>query len=254
MDSSPLRGPRTRSRAGAVRRPFLTARWERLLLLNYPCDAALLRPLVPAGTTLDTWEGSSWVSLVGFLFLDTRLRGLPIPWHRDFEEVNLRFYVRRTVNGEVRRGVVFVKELVPRRAIAWVARHLYNEPYEAVSMTHRVERVAGGESLSYGWQYRGERYAMEARTDGRPAPSPPGSAVEFITEHYWGYTAQPDGGTIEYRVDHPRWRVWDARAVRLSGAWTALYGPELGGVLSRRPATAFVAEGSAVQVFRGRRI
>ena len=121
-------------------RPFLTARWESLLLLNYECPASLLEPLVPKGTTLDPWPGTPLISLVGFMFRDTRVRGIALPGHRTFEEVNLRFYVRReTPDGEVRRAVVFIRELVPRRIIATVARVLYNEPYLAVPMSHRLD-------------------------------------------------------------------------------------------------------------------
>ena len=114
--------------------PFLTARWEHLVLLNYVCPAALLEPLVPAGTTLDRWEGEALVSLVGFLFSDTRLLGVPVPFHRTFEEVNLRFYVRGPAP-DFRRAVVFIRELVPRWAIAAVARGIYNEPYLSVPMS-----------------------------------------------------------------------------------------------------------------------
>src|SRR6188474_1200737 len=115
-----------------MERPFLTARWEDLVLLNYSCPVEILEPLVPAGTVLDLWDGDALVSLVGFMFKDTRVLGLAIPFHRTFEEVNLRFYVRRIgTDGEIRRAVVFVRELVPRQAIATIARRMYNEPYVA---------------------------------------------------------------------------------------------------------------------------
>ncbi len=120
-------------------RSFLTARWQSLVLLNYRCPAELLRPLVPAGTELDDWHGVPLVSLVGFRFLDTRVRGLGIPGHRSFEEVNLRFYVRREASDGVRRGVVFIRELVPRSLVAAAARFLYNEPYQALPMVHDVD-------------------------------------------------------------------------------------------------------------------
>src|SRR6476660_7311882 len=138
-------------------RPFLTARWESLVLLNYACPASLLEPLVPSGTTLDTWRGQHLISLVGFLFRDTRLLGLAIPFHRTFEEVNLRFYVRRTrSDGTVVRAVVFIRELVPKRAIAAVARALYNEPYLALPMAHRLTLgPASGGLAEYRWRYQG---------------------------------------------------------------------------------------------------
>jgi uncharacterized protein len=237
-------------------RPFLTARWEHLLLLNYAVDPGLLEPLVPRGTELDTWKGQTLCSLVGFRFIDTRLLGVPIPWHRDFDEVNLRFYVRRRGDdGALRRAVVFIRELVPRWAIATVARVVYNEPYLSVPMTHRVEVSAeSGGSVEYGWHYAGRPFLMAASVHGAPQPLPADSEAEFITEHYWGYTKQRDGTTLEYQVEHPRWRVWEPTAVSFTGPGAALYGADFGDLLSQAPQSAFVAEGSPVVVHKGRRI
>lgn len=234
--------------------PFLTARWEHLLLLNFDCPGELLEPLVPAGTELDPWQGTHVISLVGFRFVDTRLRGVPIPWHRTFEEVNLRFYVRRQVpGGPDRRAVVFIKELVPRAAIAWVARRLYNEPYSTVAMAHHVSvsPEAGG-TLEYTWSHGGATHSISAEVSG-PAPLlEDGSEAEFVTEHYWGCTRQRDGGTLEYQVDHPRWRVWVASQARYgSPAGSTLYPPAFTEVLRRAPRSAFVALGSEVVVYDG---
>jgi len=237
-------------------RPFLTARWEHLVLLNYTVDPALLRPLVPAGTELDAWEGRHLISLVGFRFLDTRLLGIPIPGHRSFEEVNLRFYVRRRgPDGARRRAVVFIRELVPRRAIAAVARVVYNEPYLAVPMSHEVRITpAEGGRARYGWRFKGEPFALSATVTGPALPLRPGSEAEFITEHYWGYTRQRDGGTLEYRVEHPPWSVWTPTASAFTGPGALLYGPEFGRILSARHDSAFLALGSPVAVHRGVRL
>ena len=233
--------------------PFLTARWENLVLLNYRCPPALLEPLVPAGTELDSWEGQTLVSLVGFLFSDTRVLGVPVPFHRTFEEVNLRFYVRRP-GAEPRRAVVFIRELVPRRAIAAVARTVYNEPYLAVPMRHQWSLTADGGEVGYGWTYSGAAFELGSRVSGRAMPVTGGSEEEFITEHYWGYTRQRDGGTLEYHVEHPPWGVWSATGSWFRGPAAALYGPDLGAVLSATPRSAFVAVGSPVAVHRGRRL
>ena len=234
-------------------------------MLNYEVSPALLEPLVPAGVELDRWAGRLYASVVGFRFRDTRVLGLPIPGHRAFEEVNLRFYVRRHVDsggsggnagGEVRRGVVFVRELVPRRAIATVARLLYNEPYRALPMRHRVEQrpAEGVVELEFAWRVGRDWTRVLAVTAGTPRPLAPGSEEEFITEHYWGYTRQRDGGTIEYRVDHPRWNVWTATDARLDGSVAEVYGNAFAEALSGRPVSAFVAEGSAVTVHAPSRI
>jgi len=233
--------------------PFLTARWEHVLLLNYVAPRDLLMPLVPRGTELDPWRGECLISLVAFLFLDTRVRGFAVPGHRDFEEVNLRFYVRRRgPDGEWRRAVVFIREFVPRRAIAWVARWLYNEPYAAAPMSHAhaIDSESGGR-VQYGWEYEGRAFTLSATVTGPPRALVPGSEAEFITEHYWGYTRQRDGGTIEYRVEHPSWRVWMPDTASFAGSGTALYGTAFGQLLTGAPQSAFLAEGSAVRVHAG---
>lgn len=246
-------------RDDAERRPFLTATWRYLVMVNYEVPPALLAPLVPAGTELDTWHGATLASLVGFRFLDTRMFGIPIPGHRDFDEVNLRFYVRRRVeDGTSRRAVVFVREFVPRRAIASGARLLYNEPYRAVPMRHELQMDAAVEGAAgraaYSWRAAGRWHGLEVRTRGRPTLPHPASEAAFVAEHYWGYTAQRDGGTVEYQVEHAAWRVWAAAAARLDCDVRAVYGAGFAEWLSRPPRSAFVAEGSAVAVHRGRRL
>ena len=237
-------------------RPFLRARWESLLLLNYDCPAELLEPLVPSGTSLDPWNGVPLVSLVGFMFRDTRVLGVSFPGHRTFEEVNLRFYVRRvTSSGESRRAVVFIRELVPRCIIAAVARVAYNEPYLAIPMGHRValEPATGG-SVEYSWRHKGVAFSMRGAAEGPAAESAPNSEAEFITEHYWGYTRQRDGGTLEYQVEHPRWPVWHLSSAEFSGDSAALYGPHFADILAAPPRSAFLAVGSEVSVRRGRKL
>ena len=175
-------------------RPFLTAHWDSLILMNYPCPAELLEPLVPRGTVLDRWNGQALVSLVGFLFRDTKLLNVAVPFHRSFEEVNLRFYVRSTrSDGSNVRAVVFLRELVPRYAIATVARSIYNEPYLCVPMDHRISLdPSSGGNVAYSWRYNGAPFAMTASVNGPASALEPGSEAEFITEHYWGYTRQRD--------------------------------------------------------------
>ena len=231
---------------------FLSAEWRSLVMLNYAVDRAILDPLLPSGVELDLWEGGALVSMVGFLFLDCRVLGVPIPFHRNFEEVNLRFYVRRRVDGEWRRGVVFVREIVPRRAIALVARVVYNEPYIALPMRHDVPKHGG--EFSYAWKFRGRWETLGARTCGEPAPIAPGSAEEFIFEHYWGYTRQRDGGTAEYQVEHPTWRVWQTDRTSFDCDVGALYGADFIEPLRATPRSTFVAEGSRITVRRAGRV
>ena len=228
-------------------------------MLNYEVPPALLKPLVPRGTELDTWQGATLASMVGFRFLDTRVLGIPIPGHRDFDEVNLRFYVRRRdEDGQWRRAVVFVRELVPRRAIAFVARWFYNEPYTAVPMRHELQMTNASEGqpgrVAYAWRWAKWWHHLEVRTLGRPALPDPTSEATFITEHYWGYTVQRDGGSKEYRVEHPPWRVWEAEGAEFDCDVKALYGAGFAECLRGRPRSAFLAEGSRVIVHHGRRL
>jgi uncharacterized protein YqjF (DUF2071 family) len=232
--------------------PFLTARWRHLVMANYEIEPSAIQPFVPAGTELDFCGGRCLVSIVGFQFLDTRLLGMPIPFHRNFEEVNLRLYVRRMVEGDVRRGVVFVKEIVPRRALAWVANAVYNEKYEAMPMRHDDRLLEPARTISYSWRHDGRWSRIHAEVAGPPFEPAETSDEAFITEHYWGYTAQRDGSTLEYRVEHPRWKVWNASRVALDCDAGALYGPAFHGCLAASPVSCFVAVGSDVRVGRGR--
>jgi hypothetical protein len=225
-------------------------------MVNYEVPPAILEPRVPAGTALDSWNGKTYVSLVGFLFLDTRVWGMAVPYHRSFEEVNLRFYVRRQAADGWRRGVVFVKEIVPRLAVAALARLLYGERYVALPMRHTIagDPGAGGLEVTYGWRFRGRWNGLAARVSGPPREAAPGSEEEFITEHYWGYAARPGGGCVEYRVEHPRWRVWPIVRPALDCDVAGLYGDGFATPLAAPPTSAFLADGSAVTVFAGSRI
>lgn len=233
-------------------RVFMTAEWINLVMMNYSVDPGLLAHLVPHGTTLDDFEGKFYVSLIGFEFNRSRIYGVPIPFHQNFEEVNLRFYVRR---GE-KRGVAFIRELVPKRAVATIARFAFNENYSYVPMAHRIERGAPREiqTAEFSWGRAPKRSSMRIETEGEGFLAPDGSLSQFITEHYWGYAAQADGGCLEYEVEHPRWKVWAAKDAQFLGdaAWT--YDGEFAAVLARVPDSAFMAQGSPVMVSKGMRI
>ena len=219
-------------------------------MANYVLDPAVLAPYLPVGTEIDSWRGNTYVSLVGFLFLDTRVKGFPIPFHRNFEEVNLRFYVRRPTSDGPRRGVVFVKEIVPGRAIAGLARGLYNENYVAMPMRH----VLQGEEVGYSWKVGDSWDGICVRRTGAPFLAPPGSEEEFITEHYWGYTRRRDGGCSEYRVDHPPWLLWRVEQATVRCSARELYGREFEEGLSSEPSSVFLAEGSQVAVYPAQRL
>lgn len=229
---------------------FLTANWRRLAVLNFVAEPQLLAPLVPTGTELDFHNGKTFVSVVGFLFLNTRVLGFPIPRHRDFEEVNLRFYVRRKSSEGWRRGAVFVRELVPKSAIALIARVCYGEPYLALPMRHEIITEGDRLSVEYQWR-RGSRWeTLALSASGDPKDCAPDSHEEFITEHYWGYTARPARTASEYRVEHPRWKYSPAATWKFEADVAALYGAQFVHTIAQPPFSAFIAEGSAVTVQR----
>ena len=230
-------------------RPFLSANWRYLAMLNFVVDPKIVAPLVPPGTEIDFENSETFLSVVGFLFLDTRLLGLPIPLHRDFEEVNLRFYVRKKSADTWRRGVVFVRELVPRRAIALVARTFYGENYVALPMKHQIDHVDLKLSVEYSWR-RGRKWeSLKMSASGEPQTITAGSHPEFITEHYWGYT-RVRAGCSEYRVEHPRWKIWSADHFEFSADVAALYGEQFSETLNAAPRSTFIAEGSPITVER----
>jgi uncharacterized protein len=229
-------------------RRFLSARWQKLVMANYEVPTELLQKHLPNGVELDLWQGKCLVSMVGFQFRNTRLLGLPIPWHINFPEVNLRYYVvRKMPDGTVRRGVVFVREIVPKFAIAFVARTIYNEPYLACPMDESVSDT----HAEYRWKTQGKWNTLRAEFNGEPVPQLPGSESEFITEHYWGYCGQRNGTTLEYEVKHPSWRIWNATEYKFDCDIAANYGNEFTPYLQAQPTSVFIAEGSSVEVWQG---
>lgn len=237
---------------------FLSAEWRWLAMLNYRVSPALVAPLVPAGTEVDPWNRDTFISVLGFRFTKVRVMGMPIPFHTDFDEFNLRFYVRRNVGGELRQGVVFVKEVVPRSAVALMARGMYNEPYAVMEMKHRVPRpgdtMETPPEVEYSFKQPSRWSRISVTPKGPPRFIPPASEEEFLSVRHWGYTRQRDGGTVEYRVEHPRWNIWDTSASSLAADIVPLYGERFAEILKRPPDSAYLADGSAISVSLPQRI
>ncbi len=233
---------------------FLHAKWQYLLMINYEIDPSVLTPYIPKGTELDIWNGKVFVSLVGFMFLDTRMRGFSIPFHKNFEEVNLRFYIKRNMPEGERRGVAFIKEIVPRWGIASLARLLYNENYVALPMRHRIEDKPQNIEVEYQWKENGTWQKIGISCQGEPELPLQGSQAEFITEHYWGYSIQRDRKTTEYQVKHPPWRTWKADRCDVAVDLKSCYGPAFAPFLEKPPVSSFLAEGSETIVYKGVRL
>ena len=227
---------------------FLTAQWRKLIFANYPVDHRVLAPFVPAHTELDTWNDSAYVSVIGFLFRDVRLLGLRIPFHVTFEEVNLRFYVRRKVEDQWRRGVVFIKEIVPKPAITFVANTLYDEAYETRPMHHRWTHTAQQQQVEYNWRVGSRWQTVAVTAENALVDIRPGSEEEYITEHYWGYSRKSAAKTTEYEVTHPRWQQSPVTDYRLDVDFELNYGHAFAFLNERSPASVFLTEGSPITI------
>ncbi len=246
---------------------FLTAEWRKLIMAQYEVDLPVLTARLPPGLELDLYEGRCFVSLVGFLFDRVRILGAPVPGHTRFEEINLRYYVKRQMpDGSWRRGVVFVQELVPKPAIAWTARALYGEAYVTSRTGHWWSTEGPGAravrhheaplEVRYDWRgprgqangYRGTVQHVAVQADSRRQAMEAGSLDEFITEHYWGYTSTRGGGTAQYAVEHPRWEVYPVERYSIGCDFGAQYGEAFRPLTGREPDHVLLAEGAPVQI------
>ncbi len=228
---------------------FLTARWQDLIMANYEVEPNLLADFVPRGTALDFYEGKCFVSLVAFNFVDTKVLGVAVPFHIDFEEVNLRFYVQSETREEIRRGVVFIKEIVPRRAIALVARAFYGEPYETWKMGH----AHGENAFSYFWSKGDCQNSISVEIGGSLGVPAENSHVEFIIEHYWGYTKRSANRTDEYKVEHPKWELFDVTYAEIDVDFGFSYGEKFDFLSGTEPLSILLAKGSEVAVYKGKK-
>ena len=231
---------------------FLQAEWRKLAMANYAVDQKLLQPFLPAKTEIDLWNGTCYVSLVGFMFLNTVIKGFKIPFHTNFEEVNLRFYVRYNDNGEWKRGVVFIKEIVPKPALTFVANTIYKENYETMPMAHSWEARDNTLNVEYRWKKK-RWNSLYVIASAEPSKIENGSEEEFITEHYWGYTKINDK-TSEYGVEHPKWEVYKMKDYSIDVDFGDVYGKQFEFLKSEKPLSVFLAEGSEIYVKSGRKI
>jgi len=227
---------------------FLNAEWRKLAIANYVIDPQLLEPHLPFGTELDLWEGKCYVSLVSFMFLNTKLLGVKIPFHRNFEEANLRFYVKRKENGEWKRGVVFIKEIVPKPMLTLVANSVYNENYETLDMKHEWNENEANRSVKYQWEKDGKWQTIKVNAELNLSEIGEGSETEFITEHYWGYARVSDTKSNEYEVCHPRWGKYTVLDYEIDVDYELVYGKEFGFLNDCEPSSVMLAEGSVISV------
>lgn len=225
---------------------FLKAEWRKLAIINYEINPDILQKYLPEGTELDFYKGKCYVSLVGFMFLNTKLLGLPIPFHRNFEEVNLRFYVKKNENGIWKRGVVFIKEIVPKPALSFVANSVYKENYHTMPMKNVIREKDDELLIRYSWKDK-SWHSIEIKAVTNAQPMEENSEFEFITEHYWGFTKKEDK-TSEYEVCHPKWDCYQVKEHQLDIDFHKIYGKEFECLNDQIPISVMLAEGSEIQV------
>lgn len=228
---------------------FLSARWENLILANYPADPELLKPWLPAGTEFDFWEGKLFLSLVGFRFHQVRLKGIRIPFHHDFPEVNLRFYVKRRDGEQWKRGVVFIKEIVPLPAITFVANTVYGEHYQTLPMRSTIAQLGDQWCCGYEWKTGNKWNKISARAVSGTTPIDPGSDAEFITQHFWGYAGKAGKPTAEYGVAHPLWQQYPVLSHEIDCDFEKNYGSRFAFLNKIEPEHIHFAAGSAIEVY-----
>jgi uncharacterized protein YqjF (DUF2071 family) len=231
---------------------FLQAAWQNLIMANYEVDKNLLAAYLPKKVEIDTWNGKTYLSLVGFLFKNTKVLGVSVPFHKNFEEVNLRFYVRYKDNGTWKRGVVFIREIVPLPTLSWVANVLYREPYSTMPMKHEVKILDNEQfSVEYAWKNNSHWNKLAVTASQTPTPLQPNSQAEFITEHYWGYTKWNENKTAEYQVEHPAWNLYPVSSYDIVCDVKNLYGEQFVEVL-QKPDSVLLAQGSEIVVRKGK--
>jgi uncharacterized protein YqjF (DUF2071 family) len=227
---------------------FLRAKWKNLVMVNYAVDPALLEPYLPPGTSLDYFEGKTYVSLVGFLFAKTKIFGIPVPRFGTFEEINLRFYVYSKEDKIKKRGVVFINEAVPYKSVAWMANLLYKEHYSVMPTRHYWEKNSRKRLIEYYWKKKERWNAIQVETDTVSKSMKQGSLEEFIFEHYYGFTKISDSSSESYEVVHPRWSTFDVKHFKVDCDFEAMYGSSFAHLSAQLPDSVMLARGSDIAV------
>ena len=233
---------------------FLTADWKKLIFINYKIDSHLLTSYLPSGTDFDLWKGDCFVSLVGMMFKNTKLLGVKIPFHIDFEEVNLRFYVKRLEKGISKKGVVFIKEIVPKPALTFVAKTVYDENYETLPMEHTWSFDDEIATIGYRWKKQNNWNSIQVEATQNAGEIPHDSETEFIIERYWGYAKAEDTNSYEYEVKHPRWKMHDIKNYNIQVDFGTVYGKEFDFLSLAKPDSVMLAEGSEVSIEKRRAV
>ena len=231
-----------------MKNPFLHTEWRKLIMVNYEVNPAILKPYLPFGTELDSWNGKYYVSVVGFKFLNTKVMGIKFPFHINFEQVNLRFYVKRKVKNEVRKGVVFIKEIIDKPIVKFVAKMLYKENYVRQPMRHSWQEDDNHLNIKYEWKLKGKWNSITVKTNKILSDTLENSQERFIAEHYWGNIQIRKNKSYEFRVEHPAWKTYSLLDYNIDVDFETVYGKGFGCLQHQKPSSVFLVEGSEVSL------
>ena len=227
---------------------FLKANWENIIMANYEIDPKILDPFLPKGVEIDLFNDKAYISLVGFMFKKTKLFGIPIPWFGTFEEINLRFYVVRRENNQIKRGVVFINETIPYPIVAWMANKLYKEHYTVVPTKHEINQANNCKKIKFEWLLNKKWNSIYVEASNELSAMKPNSLENFIYEHYYGYTKIDEHKTEEYKLQHPSWKTNEVVNYAIDCDFEAMYGKSFSVLNQTNPEAVFIAEGSSVAV------
>ena len=233
---------------------FLKTEWRKLIMINYEVNPKILLKYLPKGTELDSWNGKYFVSVVGFKFINTKVKGIKFPFHINFEQVNLRFYVKRKIKNEIRHGVVFIKEIIDKPIVKFIARSLYKENYVTMPMQHHWNVSNTGLDISYRWKLAGKWNDIAINASTHLVASKEGSEERFIAEHYWGYIQVNQKKSYEFKVEHPEWKMYSLNNYKVNIDFNAVYGTDFKHLQKKQPSSVFLVEGSEVLLGDKKRI
>jgi hypothetical protein len=223
----------------------MTASWKRLINMTYAVSPELLLPHVPAGVTLDCIDGKAFVGLVPFSFENVTMNRLRIPFHQSFPEINLRFYVKHRLG----RGVVFLRECAPKRAVVWLARKKYNEPYCCKKMKEKVRMFTDGTfSVAHSLWSNGIKNTVEVTARTTPVFPDKNSSAHYFKELELGFGIAHNKQTMLYRIHHPEWEVFPVVSYALNMNFGAVFGEKWAFLSAEKPLDVSLVKGSAVTV------
>ncbi|MDQ4047162.1 MAG: DUF2071 domain-containing protein, partial [Actinomycetota bacterium] len=153
----------------------MTQSWLDAVFLHWRIPEAVAATRMPPGVRPDTYDGSSWVGLIGFRLQETTIStGPAIPYFGTFIEVNVRLYSREPSG---RRGVVFLSMDASRLAFVMAARAA-RLPYIWSRLSFRP-RIEPGSDVAYSVH----RFRHGPTSDFSVSPAPGQEANDPLSIH-----------------------------------------------------------------------